>query len=53
MFLLLAQFALKFFAQNIWKENIKKYLHDIFTSFQFNIIYMSITVPLSSWLEKH
>ena len=46
------QFALKFFTQNIWKENITKYLCVISTDFQFKIICMSTTVPSSSCLAK-
>ena len=47
------QFSLQFFAQNIWKLNVTKYLYVIVTSFQFKAIYMSTTVPLSSFVLFH
>ena len=42
------QFALKFFAKIFEKK-----IYDMFTTCQFKIIYMSTTVPSSSWLVKH
>ena len=35
------QFALEFFTQNIWKEDVTQNIYVIFTSFQFKIIYMN------------
>ena len=38
----------KFFAQNIWKENNTKHLYVIFSGFQVKIIYISTAVPSSN-----
>ena len=48
------QFGQKFFAQNIWKKTKNKKtlqnIYVIFASFQFKIIYMSSSVPSSSFV---
>ena len=38
----------KFFAQNLWKENNTKHLYVIFSGFQAKIIYISTAVPSSN-----